>query len=145
MSGEMNKLTADTEITETGHQSLLLTNLQKLEAGGKVASPNREVVTAKDIVSGIISAANQKMLRANKNKKDSVDSGNVAKYQSDVSPASRYENYLLKNFDVISEQWSLFTNLRNGCMEQKLIKISNDHYFLSAVHLMSCFASTFAI
>ena len=96
MSGEINKLTPDTEITQTGHQSLLLTNLQKLEGSGKVASPNREVVTAKEIVSGIISAANQKMLRTNKNKKDSVDSGNVAKYQVDISPASRYENYKLK-------------------------------------------------
>lgn len=83
------KLTADTEITQTGgHQSLLLTNLQKLEGSGKVASPNRDIVSAKDIVSGIISAANQKMLRANKTKKDSLDSvGNLK--SRDKSPASR--------------------------------------------------------
>ena len=59
-----------------------------MEGSGKVASPNREVVSAKDIVSGIISAANQKMLRANKTKKDSVDSvGNLK--SSEKSPASR--------------------------------------------------------
>ena len=67
---------AETEITQTGNQSILLTNLQKLEGSGKVGSPVRDI-SAKDIVSGIISAANQKMLRAGKSgKKDSVDSAN---------------------------------------------------------------------
>jgi len=73
---EITKLTADTEITQTGSQSLLLTNLQKLEGSGKVGSPVRDI-SAKDIVSGIISAANQKskMMRPGKSgKKDSVDS-----------------------------------------------------------------------
>ena len=73
---EITKLTADTEITQTGSQSLLLTNLQKLEGSGKVGSPVRDI-SAKDIVSGIISAANQKMLRPGKGgKKESVESAN---------------------------------------------------------------------
>ena len=42
---------------------MLLTNLQKLEDSGKVQSPSRDV-SAKDIVTGIISAANRKMQRA---------------------------------------------------------------------------------
>ena len=50
-------------ITQTGKESVLLTNLQKLEDSGKVQSPSRDV-SAKDIVTGIISAANRKMQRA---------------------------------------------------------------------------------
>ena len=46
-------------------------NLQKLEDAGKMSSPKGDV-SAKDIVSSIISAANRKMLRAaTKGKKES--------------------------------------------------------------------------
>merc|ERR1719509_420607 len=51
--------------------SLMLANLQKLEDAGKMSSPKGDV-SAKDIVSSIISAANRKMLRAaTKGKKES--------------------------------------------------------------------------
>ena len=68
-------------ISQTGNESLLLNNLQKLEEAGKVQSPNREV-SAKDIVSGIISAANRKIQRSSGvkghgQKKDSVDAGHI--------------------------------------------------------------------
>ena len=76
-----------TEFTQTEAQSLLLTNLQKLEESRKIPanSLSRDNVSAKDIVSGIISAANRKMLRAaavtsNKPKKDSSESGNFPPY-----------------------------------------------------------------
>ena len=53
------------------NQSLMLANLQKLEDSGKMSSPKGDV-SAKDIVSSIISAANRKMLRAaTKGKKES--------------------------------------------------------------------------
>ena len=57
---------------EANNHSVLLSNLQKLEDAGKISSKE---VSAKDIMSGIISAANRKMLRSqNKStsKKDSV-------------------------------------------------------------------------
>jgi len=47
----------------TSNQSLMLANLHKLEDAGKVGSPKGDV-SAKDIVTSIISAANRKMLRA---------------------------------------------------------------------------------
>lgn len=51
------------KISQTGNETLLLSNLQKLEDSGKVQqSPSRDV-SAKDIVSGIISAANRKIQR----------------------------------------------------------------------------------
>merc|ERR1719187_961161 len=49
--------------TGVSNQSLMLANLHKLEDAGKVGSPKGDV-SAKDIVSSIISAANRKMLRA---------------------------------------------------------------------------------
>ncbi len=49
-------------VTQTGNAGLLLHNLQKLEEQGKMTSPGRDV-SAKDIMSGIISAANRKMHR----------------------------------------------------------------------------------
>merc|ERR1719350_537805 len=49
--------------TGVSNQSLMLANLQKLEDSGKMSSPKGDV-SAKDIVSSIISAANRKMLRA---------------------------------------------------------------------------------
>ena len=66
-----------------GHEnnhSVLLSNLQKLEEAGKMSSSssNNKEVSAKDIMSGIISAANRKMLRSqnksstSSSKKDSV-------------------------------------------------------------------------
>jgi hypothetical protein len=71
-------------VSQTGNEILLLNNLQKLEDSGKVSSPGREV-SAKDIVSGIISAANRKMQRAaNKNKRDFVDSSASAMIQRPV-------------------------------------------------------------
>ena len=57
--------------TGVSNQSLMLANLQKLEDAGKMSSPKGDV-SAKDIVSSIISAANRKMLRAaTKGKKES--------------------------------------------------------------------------
>ena len=57
--------------TGVSNQSLMLANLQKLEDSGKMSSPKGDV-SAKDIVSSIISAANRKMLRAaTKGKKES--------------------------------------------------------------------------
>ena len=67
------------EISNTvGSQSVLLSNLQKLEEAGKVGGSSKDV-SAKDIVSGIISAANRKMLRAataggKSAKKESIES-----------------------------------------------------------------------
>ena len=80
-------------ISQTGNQSLLLHNLQKLEEAGKVQSPGREV-SAKELVTGIISAANRKMHR-NKNavvatKKDSADGG-LLSTSAIVGSASRLE------------------------------------------------------
>ena len=62
---------------ESNNHSVLLSNLQKLEDAGKMNSTSSKEVSAKDIMSGIISAANRKMLRSqNKSstssKKDSV-------------------------------------------------------------------------
>ena len=58
--------------TGSNNQSLMLENLQKLEEAGKVGSPKGDV-SAKHIVSSIISAANRKMLKAvsGKTKKES--------------------------------------------------------------------------
>ena len=57
--------------TGASQQSLMLANLQKLEDAGKMSSPKGDV-SAKDIVSSIISAANRKMQRAaTKGKKES--------------------------------------------------------------------------
>jgi len=57
--------------TGVSNQSLMLANLHKLEDAGKVGSPKGDV-SAKDIVTSIISAANRKMLRAaTKGKKES--------------------------------------------------------------------------
>ena len=50
-------------LTQTANESLLLNNLQKLEESGKVVSPRQQEVSARDIVTGIISAANRKMQR----------------------------------------------------------------------------------
>ena len=49
-------------IAEKGNENLLLSNLQKLESSGKVhkQSPARDVLKTKELVSGIISAANRK-------------------------------------------------------------------------------------
>lgn len=66
---------ANLGIMQTGDAGLLLHNLQKLEESGKMMSPGRDV-SAKDIMSGIISAANRKMHRHSKssaNKRDSLD------------------------------------------------------------------------
>ena len=75
--------TEQTEFTQSGAQSLLLSNLHKLEESRKFpgSSSGRDNVSAKDIVTGIISAANRKMLRAaagssSKLKKDSSDASN---------------------------------------------------------------------
>ena len=57
--------------TGISNQSLMLANLQKLEDAGKMNSPKGDV-SAKDIVSSIISAANRKMQRGGvKGKKES--------------------------------------------------------------------------
>jgi hypothetical protein len=74
-------LTPTKEFTQSGTQSLLLSNLQKLEDARKVPA-NTANVSAKDIVTGIISAANRKMLRAatgsgSKPKKESSESNIV--------------------------------------------------------------------
>ncbi len=57
-------------VVQTANESLLLNNLQKLEESGKVVSPKSghgpgmtAEVSARDIVSGIISAANRKIQR----------------------------------------------------------------------------------
>lgn len=61
---ELVKLTSGASAEESNH-SVLLSNLQKLEDAGKISVSNKSSdVSAKDIVSGIISAANRKMLRA---------------------------------------------------------------------------------
>ena len=56
-----------------GNESQLMENLRKLEEAGKIGSPKGQDVSAKDIVSSIISAANRKMLKASsgKGKKES--------------------------------------------------------------------------
>ena len=66
---------------ESDNHQVLLSNLQKLEDSGKIQSKD---VSAKDIVSGIISAANRKMLRSqnkvsSSSKKDSVGSSETSK------------------------------------------------------------------
>ena len=59
-------------VTGAGNQSIMLANLQKLEDAGKVQQSPKGDVSAKDIVTSIISAANRKMLRAaTKSKKES--------------------------------------------------------------------------
>ena len=79
------------KLTDSGQEanhSVLLSNLQKLEDAGKMttSSSGSKDVSAKDIVSGIISAANRKMLRAatgsqgKSSKKDSV--GNTEQSKS---------------------------------------------------------------
>jgi hypothetical protein len=65
----------------------MLANLHKLEDSGKLSSPKGDV-SAKDIVTSIISAANRKMLRAavgTKNKKESLS-------ESDERSLSRQED-----------------------------------------------------
>ena len=59
--------------TSVGNESQLMENLRKLEEAGKIGSPKGQDVSAKDIVSSIISAANRKMLKASsgKGKKES--------------------------------------------------------------------------
>lgn len=84
----------DSGQTESNH-GLLLSNLQKLEDSGKISSASAKDVSAKDIVSGIISAANRKMLRSqnktssSSNKKDSVESSKKLDTASLSSAASR--------------------------------------------------------
>ena len=72
---EVKEETCDENIvTGAGNQSIMLANLHKLEDAGKLSSPKGDV-SAKDIVTSIISAANRKMLRAavgTKNKKESL-------------------------------------------------------------------------
>ena len=68
---------------ESDNHQLLLRNLQKLEDSGKIQQSAKDV-SAKDIVSGIISAANRKMLRSqnkisSSSKKDSVGSTETSK------------------------------------------------------------------
>ena len=59
-------------VTGSGNQSIMLANLHKLEDAGKLSSPKGDV-SAKDIVTSIISAANRKMLRTGtKPKKESL-------------------------------------------------------------------------
>lgn len=59
-------------LTGSSNQSIMLANLHKLEDAGKLNSPKNDV-SAKDIVSSIISAANRKMLRSGaKSKKEST-------------------------------------------------------------------------
>merc|ERR1719422_2181269 len=83
--------------TDTSNQSLMLANLHKLEDAGKVGSPKGDV-SAKDIVTSIISAANRKMVRAaTKGKKESsveCDSErvtSVARDRVDNSDGIRHE------------------------------------------------------
>lgn len=63
------------DYSQSTYQSLLLNNLQKLEDYERSV---RDTTSAKDLMTGILSAANRKMLRAtssnNKLKKGSVDS-----------------------------------------------------------------------
>jgi len=62
----------DNMLTGSGNQSIMLANLHKLEDAGKLTSPKGDV-SAKDIVTSIISAANRKMLRTGvKPKKESL-------------------------------------------------------------------------
>lgn len=83
--------------TGVSNQSLMLANLHKLEDAGKVGSPKGDV-SAKDIVTSIISAANRKMLRAaTKGKKessvecDSERGTSVARDRVDNSDGIRHE------------------------------------------------------
>jgi len=63
---------SDDIVTGSCNQSIMLANLHKLEDSGKLNSPKGDV-SAKDIVTSIISAANRKMLRTgNKSKKESI-------------------------------------------------------------------------
>ena len=80
-----------TEADQANH-SVLLSNLQKLEDSGKMGtSSGSKDVSAKDIVSGIISAANRKMLRAatgsqgKSSKKDSLGSNEAKTSKLDIS------------------------------------------------------------
>jgi len=85
---EVKEETCDENIvTGMGNQSIMLANLHKLEDSGKLSSPKGDV-SAKDIVTSIISAANRKMLRAavgTKNKKESLS-------ESDERSLSRQED-----------------------------------------------------
>merc|ERR1719427_287963 len=82
--------------TGVSNQSLMLANLHKLEDAGKVGSPKGDV-SAKDIVSSIISAANRKMQRAAaKNKKESSvecdsERGSSVSRDRDSHDGSRHE------------------------------------------------------
>ncbi len=74
---KQSSMEPSTEIAQTSNQSVLLSNLQKLEDAGKMVSPSRDI-SAKEIVSGILSAANRKVMRAatqgKTSKKESVSS-----------------------------------------------------------------------
>merc|ERR1712223_1499884 len=94
---------------EMANQNVLLSNLQKLEDAGKMItdSNSNKDVSAKDIVSGIISAANRKMLRAATgshqgksssssgsagNKKDSVDKSGSSETSKSTQKLDNIDN-----------------------------------------------------
>ncbi len=92
-------------LTQTANESLLLDNLHKLEEAGKVISPKQHQVTssevsARDIVTGIISAANRKIQRGQQHSGSSSSVGHHQgrKKDSMMDPSelagSRYEELL---------------------------------------------------
>ena len=123
------------EITHSfGSQRLLLSNLQKLEESGKmnVLSPSRDM-SAKDIVSGIISAANRKMLRAATGgrdkatgKKDSLD-GEVGRPDHSKSNHSSRRNSesVLQNAMAIAAAVPQLVVAGTGKPEAKAVEESN--------------------
>ncbi len=83
-------------VVQTANESLLLNNLQKLEESGKVVSPKSghgpgmtAEVSARDIVSGIISAANRKIQRGQQQQQQQLGvQGRTAKKDSSGSSAA---------------------------------------------------------
>lgn len=61
----------------SNHQSVMLANLHKLEDAGKLSSPKGDV-SAKDIVSSIISAANRKIKKTGKKDASATDLDELA-------------------------------------------------------------------
>eukprot|EP00088_Acartia_fossae_P020083 TRINITY_DN2176_c0_g1_i7.p1 TRINITY_DN2176_c0_g1~~TRINITY_DN2176_c0_g1_i7.p1 ORF type:complete len:1038 (+),score=369.78 TRINITY_DN2176_c0_g1_i7:453-3116(+) len=73
---------ASMEVTGTSnHQSVMLANLHKLEDAGKLSSPKGDV-SAKDIVSSIISAANRKIKKTGKKESSGTDLDELANLSS---------------------------------------------------------------
>ena len=80
------------EVTGTNnHQSVMLANLHKLEDSGKLSSPKGDV-SAKDIMSSIISAANRKIKKTGKKENSTTDLEDLTRDRNDELSDSRRES-----------------------------------------------------